>query len=179
MDNMTLWAAWENGSCRSSLANQELKKIEEMSRAGNFALKLKYIPSNKNIADAPFHTLSDIDCSLSEEAWARVQARFGPHLLTCLDVFGQQLLHRKGWPVASLLAVFFTGFFCMTDTDFWSILISLINSLTLSVKTQLKKFTRWQMNAATTSHNHLLCQGAISLHNNFHLDPSIVTKSKR
>ena len=29
------------------------------------------------------------------------------------------------------------------------------------------------------SHNHLLCQGAISLHNNFYLDPSIVMKSKR
>ena len=43
----------------------------------------------------------------------------------------------------------------------------------------VEKFTRWQMNAATTSHNHLLCQGPISLHNNFHLDPSIVTKSKR
>ena len=56
---------------------------------------------------------------------------------------------------------------------------SLMNSLTLSVKTQLKKFTRWQMNAATTSHNRLLCQGAISLHNHFRLDPSIVTKSKR
>ena len=39
--------------------------------------------------------------------------------------------------------------------------------------------TCWQINAATTSHNHLLCRGAISLHNNFHLDPSIVTKFKR
>ena len=74
MDNMTLRAAWENDSCRSSLVNQELKKIEEMSRAENFALHLKYI--------TPSHTLFDIDCSLSEEAWARVQARFGPHLLT-------------------------------------------------------------------------------------------------
>ena len=29
--NMTLRAAWENGGCRSSLVNQELKKIEEMT----------------------------------------------------------------------------------------------------------------------------------------------------
>ena len=28
---MTLRAAWENGGCRSSLVNQELKKIEEMT----------------------------------------------------------------------------------------------------------------------------------------------------
>ena len=67
-DNMTLRAAWENGGCRSSLVNQELKKIEEMSYAGNFALHLKNVPSNKNIAAAPFRPLSDIDCSLSEEA---------------------------------------------------------------------------------------------------------------
>ena len=67
-DNVTLRATWENGGCRSSLVNQEVKKIEEMSRAGNFALHLKYIPSNENIADAPSRTLSDIDCSLSEEA---------------------------------------------------------------------------------------------------------------
>ena len=37
-DNVTLRAAWENGGYRSSLVNQELKKIEEMLRAGNFAL---------------------------------------------------------------------------------------------------------------------------------------------
>ena len=67
-DNVTLRATWENGGCRSSLVNQELKKIEEKSRAGNFALHLKYIPSNENIADAPSRTLSDLDCALSEEA---------------------------------------------------------------------------------------------------------------
>ena len=66
--------------------NQELKKIEKMSRAGNFALHLKYIPSNDKIADAPSRTLSDIDCSLSEEAWARVQARFGPHTFDLMSL---------------------------------------------------------------------------------------------
>ena len=30
-DNVTLQAAWENGGCRSSLVNQEMKRIEEMS----------------------------------------------------------------------------------------------------------------------------------------------------
>ena len=58
-DNVTLRAAWENGGW-SSLVKQELKKIEEMSRAGNFALHLKYIPSNENIADEPSRTLSEI-----------------------------------------------------------------------------------------------------------------------
>ena len=76
-DNVTLRAAWENGGCKSSLVNQELKKIEEMSRAGNFALHLKYIPSDEKIADAPSRTLSDIDSDIvrggvgpsSSEVW--------------------------------------------------------------------------------------------------------------
>lgn len=69
-DNVTLQKAWENGGCRSSLVNQEMKRMEEMSRAGNFDLHLKYVLSGENIADAPSRTLSDIDCSLSGEAWA-------------------------------------------------------------------------------------------------------------
>ena len=44
---------------------------------------------------------------------------------------------------------------------------SLMNSLTLSVKTQSKKFTRWKINATMTPHNHHLCQGVFSLLNNF------------
>lgn len=105
-DNVTLRAAWENGGCRNSLVNQEIKKIEEISRAGNFALCLKYIPSNENIADAPSRILSDIDCSLSEEAWARVQAMFGPHTFDLMSLDsncrrerdGSLLPHYSPWP---------------------------------------------------------------------------------
>ena len=85
-DNVTLRAAWGNGGCRSSLVNEELKKIEEMSRAGNLVLHLKYAPSSANIADAPSYALTDIDCSLSEEAWAPVQARFGPYTFDLMSL---------------------------------------------------------------------------------------------
>ena len=75
-NNVTLPEAWENGGCRSPLVKKELENIEEMSRAENFALHLKYVPSNENSADAPSRTLFDIDCFLSEEAWARVSSEF-------------------------------------------------------------------------------------------------------
>ena len=112
-DNATLRAAWENGGCRSSLVNQELKKIEEMSRAGNFVLHLKYVPSSENIADAPSRALTDIDCSLSEEAWARVQARFGPHTFDLMSLDsncrrgrdGSFLPHYSPWPTPYSLGV--------------------------------------------------------------------------
>ena len=74
---------------------KELKNIEEMSRAENFALHLKYVPSNENSADAPSRTLFDIDCFLSEEAWARVSSEVWTKDVK-LDVFGQQLSQRKG-----------------------------------------------------------------------------------
>ena len=56
-NNGTFPAAWENGGCRSSLVKKEFKNIEEKSRAENFALHLKYLPSNKNIDDGPSHWL--------------------------------------------------------------------------------------------------------------------------
>ena len=34
---------------------KEFINIEKMSQAENFALHLKYVPSNENIADAPSH----------------------------------------------------------------------------------------------------------------------------
>ena len=93
--------------------SQELKKIEEMSRAGNFALHLKYIASNENIADAPSRALSDVDCSLSEEAWARVQARFGLHTFDLMSLDsnrrkgrdGSLLPHYSPWPTPYSLGV--------------------------------------------------------------------------
>ena len=105
-DNVTLQAAWENGGCRNSLVNQEMKRVEEMSRAGNFALHLKYVPSTENVADAPSRALSDIDCSLSMVAWSQVQSRFGPHTFDlmsldsncCRDRDGNSLSHYTYWP---------------------------------------------------------------------------------
>ena len=67
---MTLPEAWGNGGCRSSLVKKELKNTEEMPRAENFALHLKYVPSNEDSADVPSRTLFDINCFLSDEAWA-------------------------------------------------------------------------------------------------------------
>ena len=77
-----------------------------MSRAGNFALHLKYVPSSGNIADAPSRALSDVDCSLSRVAWAQVQRRSGPHTFDlmsldsncCRGRDGNFLPHYSPWP---------------------------------------------------------------------------------
>ena len=105
-DNVTLQPAWENGGCRNSLVHQEMKRVEEMSRAGNFALRLKYVPSTETVADTPSHALSDIDYSLSTVAWAQVQSSVGPHMFDlmsldsncCRGGDGNFLPHYSPWP---------------------------------------------------------------------------------
>ena len=107
-DNVTLQAAWENGGCKSSPVNQEMKKVEEMSQIRNFALHLRHVPLSANTVDAPSRTLSDIDCSLSVEVWARVEASFGPHTFDLMSLDsncrrgrdGSLLPHYSPWPTA-------------------------------------------------------------------------------
>lgn len=88
MDNVTLQAACENGGCRNSLVNREMKRVEEMSRAGNFTLHLKYVPSSGNIADAP----SRILCL----TLARVQSRFGLHTFDLMSLDSNCCRGRDG-----------------------------------------------------------------------------------
>ena len=110
-DNVTLQVAWENGGCRNSLVNHELKRVEEMSRSGNFALRLKYVSSSENVADAPSRAMSDIDCSLTAAAWDRVQSRFGPHTFDLMSLDsncqrgrdGNALPHYSPWPTPNSL----------------------------------------------------------------------------
>ena len=70
-------------------------------------------PSSENIADAPFRALTDIGCSLSEEAWARVQAWFGPNTFDLMTLNsncrrgrdGSLLTHYSPWPTPYSLGV--------------------------------------------------------------------------
>ena len=68
---------------------------------------MKYVPSSENITNVPSRALTDIDCSLSDEAWARVQARFGPHTFDLMSLDsncrkgrdGSLLPHYSPWPI--------------------------------------------------------------------------------
>ncbi len=63
-----------------------IKKLFELSLKLNISLKLLYIPCNQNLADRPSRVLSDIDCSLSVDAWSRVESAFGPHTFNLMAV---------------------------------------------------------------------------------------------
>lgn len=56
-----------------------LKKLFWTSMKYNCGLTLYYVPSSSNPADLPSRSPSLQDSKLSEETWAKVQSRFGPH----------------------------------------------------------------------------------------------------
>ena len=81
-NNVTFPAAWENGGCRSSLVKKEFKNIEERPGAKNFALHLKYVPSNENIADRALTLI----VSCPRKRGPEFQARFGPQTFNLVSL---------------------------------------------------------------------------------------------
>ena len=79
VDNMNLVNFWNNEGGRSMPLTNVIKELFELSLKLNISPKLQYIPSDQNLADQPSRILSDIDCSLSVNAWSRVESAFGPH----------------------------------------------------------------------------------------------------
>ena len=63
-----------------------IKELFELSLKLNISLKLQYVPSDQNLADQPSRVLSDIDCSLSVNAWSRVESAFGPHTVDLMAI---------------------------------------------------------------------------------------------
>ena len=107
-----------------------------MSRAGNFALHLKYIPSTENVADAPSCALSGIDCSLSTVAWARVQSSLSPHTFDLMSLDsncsrgrdGNFLPHYSPWPTPNSSVATTSTFFPLSSSSDRSCVISWINA---------------------------------------------------
>ena len=72
-----------------------IKAVLRCSQEFNFSIDMQYVPSAENPADAPSRRQSDLDCTLSEEAWSHVQRLFGPHTfdLMSLDSNSRRDLH--------------------------------------------------------------------------------------
>ena len=79
MDNKNLLDFWNNEGGKSIPLTNEIKDLFFMTLKPNIILNLHYVPSTFNNADAPSRFSSDIDCSLSDNAWSLVETLFGPH----------------------------------------------------------------------------------------------------
>lgn len=78
-DSQALIRSWNRQGSKSHQLCDALKKLFWLSTSLNFQLNLQYIPSALNPADPPSRSLSLQDSKLSQDAWRRIQSRFGPH----------------------------------------------------------------------------------------------------
>ena len=79
VDNKVLLASWDKQVSKSPAISSVMKSIFQFVFKRNILLSLHYVPSKENPADSPSRTLSDLDCSLSKNAWKCVETAFGPH----------------------------------------------------------------------------------------------------
>lgn len=100
-DSMSLLGTWQSEGGKNSSINDVIKAILRCSQEFNFLIDMQYVPSAENPADAPSRQFSDLDCTLTEEAWSRVQRMFGPHTFDLMshdsncrsDQLGDRLPH--------------------------------------------------------------------------------------
>ena len=77
VDNLALMYSWEKEGSRSRELNVALKDIFQFTVRNNVLLKLSYVPSGENEADAPSRDIRKSDSMLSEKGWEMVQKAFG------------------------------------------------------------------------------------------------------
>lgn len=77
VDNQTVIYAWNNQGCRNPRLNDILKVLFSTTVDLNILLRLVYIPTHENPADAPSRRLSFDDCTLSPYMWGEIQKIFG------------------------------------------------------------------------------------------------------
>ena len=107
VDNQALIKAWENGGGKDLALVEIIKDLVKYLSQLNCDLKLLYVKSADNPADAPSRRISDSDARLTLSSWTLVEAWFGPHSFdlmaldsNCMtDREGRLLPHYTPWPL--------------------------------------------------------------------------------
>lgn len=76
VDNQTVIHAWNNQGSRSRTLNDTLKRLFSTTIGLNVLLRLVYVPTHENPADAPSRRLSYGDYTLSPRLWEVVEQTF-------------------------------------------------------------------------------------------------------
>ncbi len=99
VDNQAVIGAWEGQKSRDTALTAIMKEISQLLLSQNAQLRLQFIPSAENPADAPSRTLSGQDCMLGPEAWHAVQQTFGPHTIDLMAVDSNCQRDNDGKPL--------------------------------------------------------------------------------
>ncbi len=81
IDNMAVLHASEHQGCKDLCLPDLIKQVFALTCSLNVDLKLHYIPSQDNPANAPSRKHSWQNATLSPAAWLQLENAFGPH--TC------------------------------------------------------------------------------------------------
>ena len=107
VDNKVLLDSWEKQISKSPIISDTLKDLFLFTMAHNLSLSLHYVPSHLNPADQPSQVLSDLDCTLSQDMWKRIDITFGPHTIDLMALPSNVHHNRSGNPLP-----FFSPFPC-------------------------------------------------------------------
>lgn len=95
-DNQALVAAWQGQGSKSLPMNDVLKSLFQCTMIFNLDLKIQYINTHINPADAPSRSLSRQDATLSEPCWREVDRAFGPHTCDLMSLDSNAMVGAEG-----------------------------------------------------------------------------------
>ena len=75
------WIAGKKQISKSPIISDTLKDLFLFTMAHNLSLSLHYVPPHLNPADQSSRVLSDLDCTLSQDRWKRIDTTFSPHTI--------------------------------------------------------------------------------------------------
>ena len=96
VDNQSLIAAYKGQGSKVREFNDLLKELFELTVKFNIDLKMDYINTSENPADAPSRVLSAKDARLSQECWVRLQNSFGPHTCDLMALDSNSMKDENG-----------------------------------------------------------------------------------
>ena len=99
VDNMAVVHAWQHEGAKDPPLNKILKQICHTVIELNCDLRLSYIKSEDNPADAPSRKLSAKDATLSPQSWRKVEASYGPHTFDLMALDSNTQKDKSGSPL--------------------------------------------------------------------------------
>lgn len=99
VDSKAVIGAWEGQKSKDPALAAVLKEIFQVLFRCNALVRLTYVPSAENPADAPSRSLQGQDCMLGQHAWAMVEKAFGPHTVDLMALDTNCQLDQHGVPL--------------------------------------------------------------------------------
>lgn len=99
VDNTAVLYAWENQRSKDRQLADLMKKLFQIVWKLNVDLKLHYVPSAENLADAPSRNISYTDCMLQQTIWQVVDEMYGPHTVDLMATDANVMMSTSGLPL--------------------------------------------------------------------------------